>query len=108
MLDLTKVQKAIDADEGNVDLPDRKDKVYEELGEFVQAYLAWKGAKNASASAMRVKDKDAAVLEESIDVVLTGLDLTYAVAREIGADESDMQNMLDKKLAKWKAKQISN
>jgi NTP pyrophosphatase (non-canonical NTP hydrolase) len=69
-------------------------KLQEETGEVAAAVLCNLGAGNKSASAKNN------VAEEVVDVIINGFDILYA----LGVSDSDIQELLDTKLGKWKRK----
>ena len=69
-------------------------KLQEETGEVAAAVLCNLGSGNKSASAKNN------VAEEVVDVIINGFDILYA----LGVSDSEIQDLLDTKLDKWKRK----
>lgn len=73
-------------------------KLSEESGEVAQAFLAFDGAKNASASA---GDLERDLMEEICDVLNVAID----IANNIDMTEEEKENLFNRKLDKWENKQ---
>jgi NTP pyrophosphatase (non-canonical NTP hydrolase) len=87
----------------DVSIDDKAHKLGEEVGEFYQALLKYKGANNVSRSADTPEGQEKLnVLEELCDTLNVTLDLINSL--EFSQDE--VSTMFDKKLGKWGSKAI--
>lgn len=76
-------------------------KIQEELGEAAAEYLSWKGSVNASKSVSGTSDD---LMEESIDALITALDLVHKVQHQTGTEDAKAREIFRRKLLKWSAK----
>lgn len=83
----------------SVSIDDKAHKLGEEHGEFLQALLKFKGAKNVSASANDATKEH--LLEELCDVLNVAIDLINS----LDYSDEEVEAMFNKKLDKWSSKQ---
>lgn len=83
----------------NVSIDDKAHKLGEEVGEFYQALLKYKGAKNVSASASGSEKEH--LMEELCDVLNVAIDLI----NYLDFSDEEVEAMFIKKLNKWESKQ---
>jgi len=96
-INFEKIERLTEQDK-DVPIAYRAIKLSEETGEFSQAVLRLLGSKNVSASAGNLKED---VLEELCDV----LNVTVDLINILGFSDEEVQEMFEKKLNKWEAKQ---
>lgn len=88
-------------DRGQISLDDKAHKLGEEYGEFLQALLKYKGAKNVSASADCPDDKTKEhLLEELCEVMNNAMD----IINFLGFSNEEVRDMFSAKLNKWESK----
>lgn len=79
-------------------------KLQEEAGEVCQAFLAYDGAENVSASAIDGVEPRINVIEEVCDVINVAMD----IINTLDPDGYAVEDMFAKKLSKWAKKQEKN
>lgn len=97
-IDFEKIERLSKGDD-TVSLDDKAHKLGEEVGEFYQALLKYKGAKNVSASASG--DETEHLLEELCDVMNVAID----IVNSLHVTDEEATKMFSKKLNKWEYKQ---
>lgn len=97
-IDFEKIERLSKGDD-TVSLDDKAHKLGEEVGEFYQALLKYKGAKNVSASASG--DEAEHLLEELCDVMNVAID----IVNSLHVTDEEATKMFSKKLNKWEYKQ---
>mgnify|MGYP001131491389 CR=1 FL=1 len=99
-IDFEKLEKLSKSDL-SVELYQKVLKVSEESGELSQAFLAYDGAKNTSASGGdRIDD----VIEETCDVTNVVLDILNYIALKHPEKEQLIKDTFARKLNKWESK----
>ena len=86
----------------NNNLQNKTLKAMEELGEFSRVLLKLSGSVNSTAGIDNTNPDE--LLEESIDVYLCVVDIINHIAEEYGYTNSQIQDIIDKKVAKWEKK----
>jgi NTP pyrophosphatase (non-canonical NTP hydrolase) len=71
-------------------------KLSEEVGELSQALLSYLGASGSEYKELGLQD----VKEECADVILVALSLVY----KLGSDDTELIELMNKKVEKWKDK----
>lgn len=92
-IDFERVKELSEIDK-DVELSDKVVKLFEEGGELAQAVLAFKGAKNKSASA---SGDVLEVVEEALDVMNVAADIINIM----DVDSKTIREISDRKLSKW-------
>lgn len=99
-INFEKIEK-LTAYDYDIPVSDKMIKLQEEVGEAAQAYLGWKGAKNASASA---SGDIMELVEEICDTINVSINILNHLETQYNVPSEDIKKMFQSKLDKWESK----